>query len=178
MLQLRADGRIPVAQTVLHGGEFGKLTLPIREDTESLDISVLVEITVVATNKAVIDCRVDLVAIFVPENRIVASLIVFVADIEVEVSPAVFPLDFVFLDGKGRTVVEIALKSDEITETAALECKYVVVQAGQFIVALLTLPLCCPRSHTCCDCGSHRRYSATWLCCQSACLVVSNQAAS
>lgn len=92
------------------------MTLPIGENTESLYVAKLIEITVVAPLETIFDGLVDLSAIFVPENRPVASGIFCVAELEVEVSPACFPRDFVLVDGERRTVVEVTLKPDQVTE--------------------------------------------------------------
>lgn len=42
--ELGHDGGVPFAQTILHGGELGELTLPIRMDTESFHITVLIKV--------------------------------------------------------------------------------------------------------------------------------------
>jgi hypothetical protein len=44
-----ADRLVPFTQAVLHRGELRKLTLPVREITECLQFSVLIEIAIVAT---------------------------------------------------------------------------------------------------------------------------------
>lgn len=42
--ELSHDGRVPFAQTILHGGELGELTLPVGMDTESFHVTILVKV--------------------------------------------------------------------------------------------------------------------------------------
>ena len=46
MFDFIADIGIPFPKTILDGSEFGQLTLPIGENTESLRITVLIEFTI------------------------------------------------------------------------------------------------------------------------------------
>jgi len=43
-----ADGGIPFAESVLDGGELGKLTLPVWEDAKGFGVAVLIEFTFVS----------------------------------------------------------------------------------------------------------------------------------
>lgn len=46
MFDFIADGGIPFAESVLDGGEFGELTLPVWEDAKGFGVAVLIEFTV------------------------------------------------------------------------------------------------------------------------------------
>lgn len=100
----------------MDGGEFGKLALPIWEDTKGLDIAILVKVTVVASNKLIRAVEVDQLACLVPKCRIVARVIVSIAKFEVEILPRRLVFKLVFVDGKRRTFVEVTFETEKITK--------------------------------------------------------------
>jgi hypothetical protein len=51
MLYFIADAGFPLAESVLDGGEFGELTLPIWKDAECFGVAVLVKVTKVSLAK-------------------------------------------------------------------------------------------------------------------------------
>jgi hypothetical protein len=55
---------IPFSKTILNGGEFGQLTHPIGENTESFDISILIELRGITTCLS----RIDYTSVIVPES--------------------------------------------------------------------------------------------------------------
>jgi len=75
--QLRHDARIPLPETILDGSKFGQLTLPIRMDTESLHVSILIKVGFQTTIGNDINDR----PVLVPELWEYAGGITFVADL-------------------------------------------------------------------------------------------------
>jgi hypothetical protein len=98
------DERLPLTQTVLYRGKLGELTLPVWEDTKRLDIAILVEITVVASDLS----DVPDVAVFEVECGVLARIVVRVVVVKVGVvvkAPGsvwrTLPLDLVLFNAPG-----------------------------------------------------------------------------
>jgi hypothetical protein len=112
-LEARADRGNPFTQTILHGGELGQLTLPIGENTEGFDITVLVKVAVVAA----LEVGVNAGAVLVPEVRVGARVVVRVAKGEIEIAPGGLPGYLVLRRLERGTGVEVAVEADEIAES-------------------------------------------------------------
>ena len=70
------DKRLPFWETILHGSEFGQLTVPIRMDTKGLHIAVLIEVRGPTTTfRLDLDCS----AVILPERREDTGSVVIVA---------------------------------------------------------------------------------------------------
>lgn len=107
-LDLVRDPDLPFSETVLDGGEFSQLTLPIGADrqcglfksrvdlqnTESFDISILVKVTGVASSLSRVVDR----TVFEPEGGVLAGRVVFCKSAKV------------FVTADRRTVVEVKVR--------------------------------------------------------------------
>ena len=82
---------MPFTETILNGRELRQLTLPIRVDTKSLPVTVLIEITVITSNELITNALIDGVTGFVPEARVVASIVIVVSREEVHILAFGFP---------------------------------------------------------------------------------------
>ena len=116
VLDPSADGRVPLAKAILHGGELCQLTLPIGVQTKGFDVAVLIKVAVVAARELGPDIARDGVAGLVPEGRVVAGFVVLVAKREVAVLPARLPDRLVLLRVEGGGRVEVVLEADEIAQ--------------------------------------------------------------
>jgi hypothetical protein len=112
--------RVPFSQPILDGREFCQLTLPVWPDAESFNVTVLVKVAVIAPDQARGQGLIDWHPVLVPEARVITSGIVGVANVEIDVPSVGLPEGLVFFLGEGRGVVEMAFKTDEITEAAAV----------------------------------------------------------
>ena len=75
---------LPFSKTILHGSELGQLTIPIRMNTESLHITILIEVR--GLTPIIFDG--DNGAVILPEGWESTRCVVFVADLSKGVSSA------------------------------------------------------------------------------------------
>ncbi len=123
VLDLRSDGSVPLTQTILHGGEFGQLSSPVREDAESLRITVLVKLRVVAADHSFCHSLIHRKSGLIPEARVVASLVVCVPKLEIIVLSIRLPLNLVLVKCERRCAVEVSVEADEVAK-----CRKSIVQ--------------------------------------------------
>ncbi|QBZ66478.1 hypothetical protein PoMZ_13457 [Pyricularia oryzae] len=109
------DRRVPLAETVLHRGELGQLTLPVGKDTKGLNVAILVKVAVVAALELGERLGRFGEAVLVVKHGVVASLVVVIANIKVQVTARRLPDHLVFLFRERRAVVEMAFETEEIT---------------------------------------------------------------
>lgn len=102
------------------------MTLEIRIDTESLSVTVLIKVGVVAAFHLIRVHRIDAKPCLVPEPRILACLIIFVADVEVEVASFALPDCFVFLKRERRGVIQISVEANEIAHRRECIVQYYI----------------------------------------------------
>jgi len=83
-LSMRAmTGGVPLSQAVLDRGKLGQLPLPVQVEAESLDISVLVKVAIIAPFQLGCHAISGLVASLFPEGGISSGLVVLIAKLKV-----------------------------------------------------------------------------------------------
>lgn len=116
----------PARKRIYHGqlllrfqcaGEYtlGQLTLEIGEDAESLSVSIMIKLRVIATLHLVRVALINPVTGLVPKPRVGARRIVCVADFKVEVSSVALPYNLMLGKIKRRGCVEEPIESNKVT---------------------------------------------------------------
>lgn len=87
VLEALADRRHPVPEAVLHRGEFRNLSLVVRMETKGLCVAILVEVGTITALELIAFGVINRESRLVPESGVVAGVVVFISEDEVEVLP-------------------------------------------------------------------------------------------